>query len=108
MQNRQEVAMGFLLRMGDPAYRLEGENAATTNVDEARRWGATYERLIEFKKAMLHLAHRFADDSEPEVAHAIRDADIILLEMQMSRFQARRDYWKIREAELTGRKRGAA
>lgn len=108
MQNRQEVAMGFLLRMGDPAYRLEGENAATTSVDQACRWGATYERLLESKRAMLDLAHRFADDSEPEVAHAIRETDIVLLEMQMSRFQARRDYWKIREAELKGRKRGAA
>lgn len=108
MQNRQEVAIGFLVRMGDPAYRLEGENAATTSVDQARRWGATYERLIQIKKALLDLAHRHAEDAEPEVAHVIRDTDIVLLEMQMSRFEARRDYWKIREAELTGRKRGAA
>lgn len=108
MQNRQEVAMGFFLKMGDPAYRLEGENAATTSVEQARRWGATYARLVEFTKALLELAHRYADDSQPEVSQAIRHTDIALIETQMSRFQARRDYWQIREVELEGRRRRAA
>ena len=43
------------------------------------------------------------------MACAIRETDMILLEIQLSRFEQKRDYWKIRATELSGNgRRGAS
>lgn len=109
MQNRREAATGFLERLGDPGYRLPGENPSTATLDQARRWVETYDKLIKFKRELLDKCDRYAEQSEPEVARAIRETDMILLEVQISRFQQKRDYWKIRATELAGNgRRGGA
>lgn len=102
MQHRREDSAGLLQRIGDPDYRLPGENPATTELDDARRWMRTYERLIKFKRELLELCHKYAERAEPEVARIIRDTDVVLLEVQLSRFEQRHDYWKIRATELAG------
>ncbi|HKW06160.1 MAG TPA: hypothetical protein VJS19_01180 [Candidatus Dormibacteraeota bacterium] len=107
MRDRHQIATSFLARMNDPGYRLEGENPSTATLADARRWTETYDRLIAFKRDLLELCHRFAEQSEPMVARAIRDTDIILLEVQISRFEQKRDFWKLRLAELAGNGRGA-
>ncbi len=101
MQSRYEVAT-FLQRLNDPGYRLVGENPSTATLDDARHWADTYEKLIRIKRDLLDVCRRHAEESEPEVARAIRDSDIILLEIQVSRFEQKRDYWKIRATELAG------
>jgi hypothetical protein len=98
----------MLQRLIDPGYRLHGEDPSTATVEDARRWAATYERLIRFKHELLDLCHRYADQSGPEVARVIRDTDMIMLEVQLSRFQQKRDYWLIRATELAGNGRRRA
>lgn len=102
MQNRREIPAGFLERLADPGYRLIGENPATATLDQARHWAEVYEQLIQFKRELLALCERYAEHSEPEVARAIRETDMIMLEVQVSRFRLKRDYWKIRATELSG------
>ena len=99
---RREAATAFLQRIGDPGYRLQGENPATATRDQALHWATTYDDLIKFKHELLELCRRYADQSAPEVARAIRETDVILLELQASRFELKRDYWKIRAAEMQG------
>ncbi|HSS60934.1 MAG TPA: hypothetical protein VLK30_05705 [Candidatus Limnocylindrales bacterium] len=96
------MATGFLQRLNDPGYRLKGESPSTATVQDARRWAATYDTLIDFKRELLALCQRYAEQSEPEVARAIRETDVILLEIQLSRIQQKRDYWTIRATELSG------
>jgi hypothetical protein len=109
MQTRREVATGFLQRLNDPGYRLNGENPSTATIDDAKKWAATYEKLMRFKRELLELCQRYADQSEPEVARAIRETDMILLEVQLSRFQQKRDFWRLRATELAGNgRRGGA
>jgi len=102
MPDRRDSAAGFLRRLSDPGYRLRGEDPSTANVDEARRWERTYDALIAFKRELLALCYQFAELSDPEIARAIQEADIVLLEVQASRFQERRDYWRMRATELAG------
>lgn len=101
MQNRRELT-GFHERLADPGYRLNGESPATATIDQARHWADVYEQLVQFKRELLGLCQRYADTSEPEVARAIRETDMIMLEVQVSRFRQKRDYWKIRATELSG------
>jgi hypothetical protein len=102
VQHRREVPSGFLQRLNDPGYRLHGEDPATATLDDARRWASIYNNLILFKRELLDLCHRFMEESDPEVARAIRETDIVMLEMQVSRFEQKRDYWTIRATELAG------
>ncbi len=103
MQSRREhIASSFLQRLNDPGYRLQGENPSTATREQCQRWAKTYEDLIGFKRALLEVCQRYAERSEPEVARAIHDTDMVLLEMQVSRFQQKRDYWRIRATELAG------
>jgi len=107
MQRREVTTTAFLQRIADPGYRLHGENPATASLEDARSWVRTYDELIEFKRELVDLCHRYADRSPAEVSRAIRETDVVLLEMQASRFEQRRDYWKIRAAEMQGgRSRG--
>jgi hypothetical protein len=108
MQGRREVQTDFLQRFTDPGYRLHGESPATATIEDARRWMATYESLIRFKRELLDLCHRYMEGSEPEVARVIRETDMILIEIQLSRFEQKRDYWKIRATELAGNGRHGA
>jgi hypothetical protein len=98
-----ETARILVQRLTDPSHRIAGEDPATHDVAVARRCLANYERLIEGKKRLLEACQRFAAESPPEVAQAIRESDIIMLEVQLSRFEQKRDYWRLREAELSGR-----
>jgi hypothetical protein len=98
-----ETARILVQRLTDPSHRIAGEDPATRDVAVARRCLANYERLIEGKKRLLEACRRFAAESPPEVAQAIREGDIIMLEVQLSRFEQKRDYWRLREAELSGR-----
>ena len=102
MQRREVTTTAFLQRIADPGYRLQGENPANASLEDARDWARTYDELIRFKHELIDLCHRYAERSQPEVSRAIRETDVILLEMQVSRFEQRRDYWKIRAAEMQG------
>jgi len=92
----------FLQRLTDPGYRLQGENPATATLDDAHRWVRAYDDMVRFKRGLIDMCHRYAEQSDPEVARAIRETDVIMLETQLSRFEQKRDYWKIRAAEMSG------
>src|SRR2546429_7412611 len=106
MQGR-EMTRASLQRPGAPGYRLQGENPATAPLEQARRWVDTYDELIKFKRQLIGLSHEYAERAQPEVARAIRETDVVLLETQASRFELRRDFWQIRVAGMNGgRRRG--
>ena len=103
MQNRREqVATVFLQRLNDPTYRFAGENPANATLEQAQGWVKTYDDLVSFKRELLELCQRYAEKSGPDVARVIRDTDVLMLEVQVSRFEQKRDYWKIRATELAG------
>jgi hypothetical protein len=93
-------------RVSDPAHRLEGEDPVTADLARSRQWCAAYQRIVDYKLQLLDMSRRFVDVSDPVVGQAIRESDIILIEVQLSRFEQKRDYWKLRVSELAGR-RGA-
>lgn len=102
MQNRKPTEAGVLQRMNDPAFRLHGENTSTATVEDARKWAGIYTALVDFKRELLDLCHKYAEQSGPDVARAIRETDMVLLEVELSRFQQRRDFWNLRATELAG------
>ena len=105
MQNRKPTEAGVLQRMNDPAFRLHGENMDTATLEDAQKWAGTYAKLVNFKRELLDLCQKYAEQPGPDVARAIRETDMVLLEVELSRFQQRRDFWKLRASELAGNRR---
>jgi hypothetical protein len=104
LRDNLETARILIERLTDPSYRFEGENPATADVGQARRWRDAYQAVCDYKTQLLEQSRQFADAASPEVGRAIRESDIILLEVQLSRFEQKRDYWKLRVTELNGRR----
>jgi len=51
---------------------------------------------------------RYSENAEPEVARAIVETDVIMLETQVSRFARKRNFGKLRATKLSGKwRRGA-
>src|SRR5215469_13584907 len=84
------------------ACRLPGEDPDATSLDVARRWAQTYDHLTSFERELLEQCQDVVGKSGPKGTHAVRDSDVILLEVQVSRFQLKREYWRIRAIELSG------
>lgn len=102
MSDQLELTREVLRRLGDEDYRLHGEDPATATLEQAQRWATTYDRLIGFKHELLERTYRFIEESDLDAARAMKESDLILLEIQLSRFEQRRDFWKLRASELAG------
>jgi hypothetical protein len=63
--------------------------------------------LIGFKRELLERTYRFIDESNVDAARAMKENDLILFEIQLSRFEQRRDFWHMRASELAGERRFA-
>ncbi|HZQ49099.1 MAG TPA: hypothetical protein VFB69_02210 [Candidatus Dormibacteraeota bacterium] len=106
--NAFETAKVLLERLSDPSYRLPGEDPATADLAQARHWLETYDRLVGFKRDLLDRSRQFSAEASPEVGRVLQESDIILFEVQLSRFEQKRDFWKLRATELNGRRGEAA
>lgn len=66
------------------------------------------EPLGDFKRRLLDIYERYPEHAEPEVARAIVESDVIMLETQVSRFARKRNFGKLRATKLSGKwRRGA-
>ena len=102
---RADGASSFLQRLDDPGYLLPGEGLGAASLDLARRWAQTYDSLTRFELELLEQCQKVGEKSGSQAMGEIRESDLILLEVQVSRFQLKRDYWRIRATELGGRGR---
>jgi hypothetical protein len=52
---------------------------------------------LELTRELLRrLGYRFIEESDLDAARAMKESDLILLEVQLSRFEQRRDFWQVR------------
>ncbi|HEX2710979.1 MAG TPA: hypothetical protein VHM88_01985 [Candidatus Acidoferrales bacterium] len=105
MWHRRRGAGSVVQRLDGPGYRLPGENPAATSLDVAVRWAQTYGSLTTFERQLLEQCQKVVQESGPDGTDAIWDSDLIQLEVQASRFQLKRDFWRLRATELAGSER---
>ena len=100
---RLDRARSSLTRLdGQDGHRTPSETPPQASLEDARRLAQTYDDLWRVQRELVELCQRDADVSEPGVARTIRDREMILLEVQVSQFQQKSDFWKIRATELAG------
>jgi DNA-binding winged helix-turn-helix (wHTH) protein len=81
---------------------LEGENPATTYNQDARHWIAVYRQMIAFKDQLLGRMRSRVNALPPAGRQDVIDNDVRVLELQLSRYQRRIDFWYARQWELEG------
>lgn len=81
---------------------LEGENPTTTFTQDARHWIGVYRQMISFKDELLGRIRAQVDTLPPQGRRDVMENDVSILEIQLSRYQRRIEFWYARQWELEG------
>ena len=84
---------------GDESRRLEGEDPATRQPDDAHHWERVYRELHAFKIDVLKSAQERGRTVEDEGQEEVGN-DITILEAEARRLRTRLEYWSQRRREL--------
>jgi hypothetical protein len=86
----------------DPDRLLHGEKPETRYVEDAQHWLAVYEELLRFKREIIGLTRRRAEELSDGAKEELMGTDVPLLEAEERRLHARAGFWRKRVAELGG------
>jgi DNA-binding response OmpR family regulator len=81
---------------------LEGENPTTMYKQDARHWIAVYRQMISFKDQLLGRIRAQVETLPPQGRRDVMENDVSILEIQLSRYQRRIEFWYARQWELEG------
>jgi len=81
---------------------LEGEDPASAYKQDARHWIAVYRQMISFKEELLRRMRAQADTLPPAGRRDVMENDVSLIEIQLTRYQRRIEFWFNRQWELEG------
>jgi DNA-binding response OmpR family regulator len=81
---------------------LEGENPTTAFKQDARHWIGVYGQMISFKDELLGRIRAQVDTLPPQGRRDVMENDVSILEIQLSRYQRRIEFWYARQWELEG------
>jgi hypothetical protein len=99
----QDAAEGAAEDATDQDRLLPGEDAGTSQLDDAQHWLQVYTELLSFKGDLLRSTHEhLADmDLEDDSREEVRQTDEPVLEAEAERFERRRRFWEQRAEELS-------
>lgn len=92
-------AQDAIEKVADPDQLLEGEDPATTYLDDAKHWVHVYAELLEFKQGVVGEVASGAADL-PAAAQPEAHADLTILEAERERLERRYAFWQTRLGEL--------
>jgi DNA-directed RNA polymerase subunit F len=81
---------------------MSGEEPSTMRLSDAIHWMEVYEELIRVKDDLIETAVSRLATLAPESSDEIRGSDLVLLQAERARFEARLAFWKNRHRELEG------
>jgi DNA-binding response OmpR family regulator len=81
---------------------LEGENPATMFNQDARHWIAVYRQMISFNDELLGRIRAQVRTLPAAGRQDVMENDVGMLEVQLSRYQRRIEFWYTRQWELEG------
>ena len=87
----------------EPERLLGGEREDTPYLDDAEHWVRVYAELLDFKRALLALAHERVESMHDTAASEVEETDLKILRAEAERFARRLDFWGDRVRVLTPR-----
>ena len=94
--------MGFNTSVEQPDRLLEGEDPATIYRQDARHWIAVYRQMISFKDELLRRMRAQVDTLPAAGRRDVMENDVAVIELQLTRYQRRIEFWFDRQWELEG------
>ena len=94
--------MGFNTAVAQLDRLLEGEDPATIYRQDARHWIAVYRQMISFKDELLGRMRAQADTLPAAGRRDVMKNDVAVIELQLTRYQRRMEFWFDRQWELEG------
>jgi DNA-binding response OmpR family regulator len=94
--------VGFNSSVAQVDRLLEGEDPASIYKQDARHWIAVYRQMISFKDELLRRMRAQADTLPPAGRRDVMENDVAVIEMQLTRYQRRIEFWFNRQWELEG------
>jgi hypothetical protein len=85
----------------NPDRLLDGEDPATTHIDDAEHWLAVYRDLLKSKQELIGVTEHRMDHVVPEAANELGQTDLEILKKEGERFQRRIAFWEARLAHLS-------
>ena len=87
-------------RSTDPQRQLPGENLDSMNPDDAAHWVGVYRELMETKQTLSDALGASLAEVSSEAREELESVDLVLIRVQLDRFQSRFRYWSERQREL--------
>jgi hypothetical protein len=84
----------------DPERLLPGEDLRSLEPDDAAHWARIYRELMEAKQAMADGLEASLREVGDEAHAELESVDMVLIKVQLDRFQRRFRYWSGRQREL--------
>lgn len=85
----------------EPERLLGGEREDTPYLDDAEHWVSVYAELLDFKRALLTVAHERVEAMRDAAAAEVEGTDLKILRAEAERFARRLDFWQERVQLLT-------
>jgi hypothetical protein len=84
----------------DPERLLPGENLQSLELDDAAHWVRVYGELMETKQTLADRLQAALGEVGGEAHAELESVDMVLIKVQLDRFQRRFQYWSARQREL--------
>jgi hypothetical protein len=87
----------------DPDRLLPGEDTKSSQPEDAKHWASVYTELLGTKRRLVRdLRKMMITGHSQDAQDELERADVIMLELQIQRFEHRLAVWQKRAAELAG------
>jgi hypothetical protein len=84
----------------DPQRQLPGENLDSMDPNDAAHWVQVYRQLLETKQTLADALGASLPEVGREAREELEGVDLVLIRVQLDRFERRFSYWSARQREL--------
>jgi hypothetical protein len=84
----------------DPERLLPGEDLQSSEANDAAHWARIYRELMETKQSLADRLEAALREVSGEARAELESVDVVLIKVQLDRFQRRFLYWSARQREL--------
>jgi len=88
----------------EPERLLNGEREDTQYLDDAEHWAKVYAELLDFKRALLAVAHDRVASMNEAAGAEVEATDLKILKAEADRFERRLRFWRDRIRLLAERR----
>lgn len=88
-------------RAADEGRLMPGEDPTTVFPEDIEHWLGVYQELLAFKRDLLNRTKESVGKMDGLASDEIASTDLVVLQGELERLQARLDFWESRRRDLS-------